>query len=223
MRRHVTRRHIIRIPLTDLCCRPFHEVVFLATAPLDPLGKNCSAPPPAAHSWCAPPQVPQDSDAGGALSRPRRRRRQYLHTHRKRHFERRLPPPTADDDDAATGPRAAVGAKVLVRWKEKWSPATGGWVPGTVVAVSDGSLPNPNGPGRVTRGWAVVRYASADDCHVHILDAEHHHDALGDREMAWRLQPAARPGRPAAAASFAGGGLGGPERVVGSVAQGRLP
>ena len=82
---------------------------------------------------------------------------------------------------------------MLVLWREEWAPATGGWFAGTVVAVSDGSLPNPNGPGRVTRGWAVVRYDAEGDCHVHLLDPEHHHDARGDREMAWRLQPPAQP------------------------------
>jgi hypothetical protein len=85
-----------------------------------------------------------------------------------------------------------------VKWKEEWAPAAGGWIPGTVVAVSDGSLPNPNGPGRVTRGWSVVRYDADGDCHVHLLDPEHHHDARGDHEMAWRLQPPAQaaPERP---------------------------
>jgi hypothetical protein len=79
-----------------------------------------------------------------------------------------------------------------VLWKEEWAQETGGWLAGTVLAVSDGSLPNPNGPGRVTGGWAVVRYDVEGDCHVHLLDPKHHHDARGDREMAWRLQPPAQ-------------------------------
>jgi hypothetical protein len=152
-----------------------------------------SIPPRPAHRWHAHPQAPQDSDVGSRRSRPRRRPRQKLHTRRKKRLEQRTPS-AADDDADAAGPRAAVGAKVLVLWQEEWAPATGGWVLGTVVAVSDGSLRNPNGPGRVTRGWAVVRYEAEGDCHVHLLDAEHHHDARGDREMAWRLQPPAQAG-----------------------------
>ena len=136
----------------------------------------------------------QDSDAGGRRSRPRRRPKQRPYTRRKKHLQQSSPATATD----AAGPSAAVGVRVLVKWKEEWAPAAGGWIPGTVVAVSDGSLPNPNGPGRVTRGWSVVRYDADSDCHVHFLDPEHHHDARGDREMAWRLQPSAQaaPERP---------------------------
>ena len=132
------------------------------------------------------PRAPQDSDAAaGRRSRPRRRPRQYLFSHRKKHRDLQQRPLSP----AAAGPGVAVGAKVLVLWTEKWAQATGGWIAGTVVALSDGTLPNPNGPGRVTRGWAVVQYdAEGRDCHVHLLDPKHHHDARGDREMAWRLQ-----------------------------------
>jgi hypothetical protein len=41
-----------------------------------------------------------------------------------------------------------------------------------------------------------VRYDADGDCHVHLLDADHHHSARGDREMAWRLQSPAQATSP---------------------------
>jgi hypothetical protein len=92
--------------------------------------------------------------------------------------------------DALGGPAAAnravfPGARVLVKWDRQWAPDTDGWSAGVVRAISDGRRRNPNGAGVVTRGWAIVEYA-AGDRHVHLLDAAHHADVWGDREMAWR-------------------------------------
>ena len=104
------------------------------------------------------------------------------------------------------GPRAVVpGSRVLVKWDPIWAPDTDGWSAGVVCDISSGRTRNPNGPGLVTRGWAVVEYA-AGDRHIHLLDPAHHADAWGDREMAWRNAPG--PPAPLHGASGAGHGAG---------------
>jgi hypothetical protein len=126
--------------------------------------------------------------------------------------------------DALGGAAAAAdrtvfpGTHVLVKWDRQWAPETDGWSAGIVRSISDGRRRNPNGAGVVTRGWAIVEYA-AGDRHVHLLDAAHHADAWGDREMAWRRLPG--PPQLAAAAATAADEEGEDSESAGSGGPGR--